>query len=104
MTILNRRIFQAKIGQAGPLVEHFYEAVEQMRGFGVNWETRICTDYHTGRSDRVAVEWLVNDLSEIDNELGRIMEMPAAAVFFQGWLAKLNDMVEYSDTENWTVV
>jgi hypothetical protein len=104
MTIVNRRIFQAKVGQSGPLVEHFQVAVEQMAGFGINWETRICTEYHSGRSDRVSVEWLVEDLSDIDSELGRIMEMPEAAEFFQAWLAKLNDMVLHSDAENWSVI
>ena len=75
-----------------------------MAGFGINWETRICTEYHSGRSDRVSVEWLVEDLSDIDSELGRIMEMPEAAEFFQAWLAKLNDMVLHSDAENWSVI
>jgi len=76
----------------------------QMKGYGVPWETRICTDYHTGRSDRVSVEWLLDDIGDIDRELGRLMEMPEAAAFFQTWLTKLNEMVEYSDAENWSVV
>ena len=104
MTVLNRRIFQAKVGQAGPLVAHFQEAMVQMKGYGVPWETRICTDYHTGRSDRVSVEWLLDDIGDIDRELGRLMEMPEAAAFLQTWLTKLNEMVEYSDAENWSVV
>jgi hypothetical protein len=52
----------------------------------------------------VSVEWLVEDLSDIDNELGRIMEMPEAAEFFQAWLVKLNELVLHSDAENWSVV
>ena len=53
---MHRRIFYAKVGQAAPLVEHFQEADEQMKGYGIAWETRIYTDYYSGRSDRVVVE------------------------------------------------
>jgi len=104
MTILNRRVFQSKVGQSGPLVEHFKVAEAQMRVFGITWETRISTDYHNGRSDRVSVEWLVEELSDIDGELNRIMEMPEGAEFFQTWLAKLNELVLHSDAENWSLV
>ena len=39
MAIVHRRVFQAKVGQSGPLVEHFLEAVKQMKAYGINWET-----------------------------------------------------------------
>ncbi len=104
MVIVHRRTFFAKVGQAGPLVEHFQEADEQMKGFGIGWETRIYTDYYSGRSDRVVVEWVLEDLGDMDSELGRVMEIPEAAAFFQGWMENLNDMIHYADGENWTVV
>ena len=33
-----------------------------MKGYGICWETRIYTDYYSGRSDRVVVEWVLEDL------------------------------------------
>ena len=104
MAIVHRRTFFAKVGQAGPLVEHFQEADEQMKGYGIGWETRIYTDYYSGRSDRVVVEWVLEDLGDMDAELARVMEIPEAGAFFQGWMTKLNDMIHYADGENWTLV
>ena len=104
MAIVHRRVFQAKVGQSGPLVEHFLEAVKQMKAYGINWETRICSDYYSGRSDRVSVEWLLDELTDIDADLAKTMEIPEAAAFFGTWLEKLNDMIHHADVENWTVV
>ena len=104
MAIVHRRIFYAKVGQAAPLVQHFQEADEQMKGYGIGWDTRIYTDYYSGRSDRVVVEWVFDDLGDMDAEFGRIMEIPEAAAFFEAWMAKMNDMIHYADAENWTVI
>jgi hypothetical protein len=49
MAIVHRRTFSAKVGHAGPLVEHFQEAAVQMKSHGIEWETLIYTDYHSGR-------------------------------------------------------
>jgi len=104
MTIVHRRIFFAKVGQSGPLVEHFQEAAVQMKAHGIEWETRIYTDYHSGRTDRVVVEWVLHNLADMDDQMQQIMENPEVAAFFQGWMAKLNDMIHYADVENWTLV
>ena len=103
MAIVHRKVFQAKAGQSAPLVEHFLEAVQQMKINGINWNTRICTDYYSGRSDRVSVEWLLDELSDLDSDIARVMEIPDAATFFGAWMEKLNDMIHHADAENWTV-
>ena len=103
MAIIHRRVFQAKVGQSAPLVEHFLEAVNVMKSHGINWDTRISTDYHSGRSDRVSVEWLLDELSDIDADIARVMEIPEAAAFLGTWLEKMNNMIHHSDVENWTI-
>ena len=103
MSIIHRRVFQAKVGQSAPLVEHFQEAVKTMKSHGINWDTRISSDYHSGRSDRVSVEWLLDELSDIDADIARVMEIPEAAAFLGAWLEKMNDMIHHADVENWTV-
>ena len=103
MPIIHRRVFQAKVGQSEPLVEHFLEAVKQMKSYGISWDTRVSSDYYSGRSDRVSVEWLLEELSDIDADIARVMEIPEAAEFFGAWLEKLNDMIHHADVENWTV-
>ncbi len=69
MAILHQRIFQAKPGQAAPLVEHFKSAIAQMSNYGIAWETGIYTDYYSGRSDRVMVEWVLENVGDIDADL-----------------------------------
>ena len=46
-------------------MEHFKAGIEQMNTYGVDWETRIATDYYSGRSDRVLVEWVVEGLGDV---------------------------------------
>ncbi len=104
MAIVHRRVFQAKVAQSAPLVQHFQEADDQMKGYGIAWETRIYTDYFSGRSDRVAVEWLLDDVGEMDAQMGRIMGIPEAAAYFEAWMSTMNDMIHYADGENWTLV
>lgn len=86
MAIIHRRVFQAKVGQSAPLVEHFLAAVKQMKSHGINWDTRICSDYYSGRSDRVSVEWLLDGLTDIDTDLPPIF-VPVAMLVPQalGW-------------------
>ena len=103
MAIIHRRVFQAKVGQSAPLVEHFLEAVNVMKSHGINWDTRISSDYYSGRSDRVSVEWILDELSDIDADIARVMEITEAAAFFGAWLEKLNDMIHHADVENWMV-
>ena len=104
MAIVHRRTFYAKVGQATSLVQHFQEAETHMKGYGIGWETRIYTDYYSGRSDRVVVEWVLDDLGDMDAELNRIMEIPEAGAFFGAWMGMLNDMITHAEGDNWTVV
>jgi len=104
MAIVHRRTFYAKVGQATQLVQHFQEAETQMKDYGIGWETRIYTDYYSGRSDRVVVEWVLEDLGEMDAELNRVMEIPESGAFFGAWMRKLNDMITHAEGDNWTVV
>ena len=104
MAIVHRRTFYAKVGQATSLVQHFQEAETQMKDYGIGWETRIYTDYYSGRSDRVVVEWVLDDLGDMDAELNRIMEIPEAGAFFGAWMGMLNDMITHAEGDNWTVV
>ena len=62
MAIVHRRTFYAKVGQAAPLAQHFQDTEAYMKGYGIGWETRIYTDYYSGRSDRVVVEWVLEAL------------------------------------------
>ena len=103
MPIIHRRVFQAKVGQSARLVEHFGAAVRQMKSHGIDWNTRISSDYYSGRSELVSVEWLLDELTDIDADIARVIEIPEAAAFFGAWMEELNEMIHHADVENWTV-
>ena len=85
MSVIHRRVFFAKVGQADPLVSHFQEVDKEMRKHGVDMKTRILTDHLSGRSDRVG--WQLPK------------DRPSSAT---GW-KKLNGFILYSEADNWHV-
>ena len=103
MAVIHRRVFYAKVGQADPLVSHFQEADKAMQKFGVNIKSRILTDHLSGRSDRVALEWELEDLSEMDAAFEGMMFSPEGRAYFSDWLEKLNGFIHYSEADNWHV-
>ena len=103
MSIIHRRVFFCRIGTADQLVQHFQEAETVMQRLGTEFKTRFLSDYLRGRSDRVVMEWEVNSLSDIDAAMETVMTDPEAQAFFGPWMTKLNELVEYSEAENWTV-
>ena len=103
MAVIHRRVFFAKVGQADPLVSHFQEVDKEMQKHGVDMKTRILTDHLSGRSDRVAIEWELEDLSDLDAALGGLMATPEGQAFFGDWLEKLNGFILYSEADNWHV-
>jgi hypothetical protein len=103
MPYIHRRIFYAKVGKADPLVNHFKEADQLMQQYGVGIKTRIMTDFFSGRSDTVVVEWESEQPGEIEAAMNRFMENPQARDAFAKWEAQLPDMINYSVAENWAI-
>ena len=56
-----------------------------------------------GRSDRVAVEWELNEVGDMDKALATVMSDPAQQKQFAAWESKMNSVIEYSDAENWSL-
>ena len=103
MPIVHRRVFIGKVGAAGQLVAHLQEGEGFLRQHGVDFRTRIMTDYMSGRSDRVAAEWEADSLEELDSALNSLMADAEAQQFFNTWLEKLNSFIHYSEAENWSI-
>ena len=103
MPLIHRRVFYAKVGAANQLVDLMRDGNEAMARFGSSINSRVLTDHMTGRSDRVVVEWEVDDIGSMDAALSSIMENPEGAAFFGGWMEKLNDLIHYSEGDFWDV-
>ncbi len=54
-------------------------------------------------SDRVVVEWDVDEMGSLDAALSSIMEDPGGAAYFGGWMEKLNGLIHYAEGEFWDV-
>ena len=102
MALINRRVFYAKAGQSGPLVEHIREFGKMATQYGATLKERVLTDYQSGRTDRVVWELEVADLGELTDDLG-VMAKPGAAEAFTKWERKMNDMITHAEVENWEV-
>ncbi len=103
MAFVQRRVFCAKVGMAELLVNHFKEAEKSWRQMGFNLKTRMLTDFESGRSDRVAVEWEFENPGELTAAFSDMMSKPGAQDAFGQWEAEMNEMIHYSEAENWQV-
>ena len=103
MTIIHRRVFFGKVGVADQLVQHLNEGTDGLRRYGVEFKMRVLTDYMSGRSDRVAAEWEVEELKDVDSAMEAAMESAEAQAFFGQWMQKLNELITHSEADNWTV-
>ena len=103
MAIIHRRTFYGKVGSADQLVQLMTEANETMARYGASFKTRVLTDAMTGRSDRLVVEWEMENIGDMDSQLAVVMGNPDGAAFFQGMMDRLNALIEYAEGEFWTV-
>ena len=103
MAVIHRRIFYGKVGSADQLVQLMNDANEAMARFGFGPKARVLTDTMTGRSDRVVVEWELENIGDMDSQMAAVMRNPDGAAYFSGMMEKLNGLIEYADGEFWTV-
>ncbi len=103
MAIILRRIFYGKVGSAGPLVQHMKEADVMLSKYGPGFKSRTMTDWMSGRSDRVVVEWEMENPADMDAALNAAMSTPEGQAEFSRWMEKLTSLIHYSEAENWTI-
>lgn len=103
MAIVHRRVFYAKVGMAGPLVEHMRAGDQILSKSGGPFSSRILTDDLTGRSDRVVVEWEMASAAEMTAALDEAMSDPTIQGEMGQWMEKLAALIEYAEGENWAV-
>ena len=101
MTIVERRTFYAKIGNANELIEHLKTGDEALERYGMEYKTRILSDHYSGRTDRVVAEWEMDSPGEVDAAIAKAMEDPQAKAESDTWLDKLNDLIHHAEAESW---
>ena len=99
MAFIVRRVFYAKVGKADPLVDHHKEGERFLQERGIDFKTRILTDYNSGRNDRVVVEWQVEDLADWEEAFAGMTEDPAAVEWISTWEPRLHELIQYSEAD-----
>ena len=99
MSLIHRRISNAKVGAANELGQLMHDDNSTMARFGSAINSRILTDHMTGCSDRVVMEWEAEDIWSMDAAMNQVMATPAGGDFFGEWMEELNALIHYSEGE-----
>ena len=103
MTIVQRRVFYGKIGTGGELIEHMKKGNEAMARFGMKFKARVLSDYQSGRTDRVVVEWEMDSIADLESGMNEAMSDSQAQAELGPWMQRLNELIHYAEAEHWTV-
>ncbi len=98
--ITERRIFQAKTGEATAVVAKCKEAQPMLEKLSYS-VGRIYTDFYSGRSDRVVWEFdheSLGGLESLEKGLAKDSELVKA---FSNWFTGLKSLIEGAEVELW---
>ena len=98
--ITQRRVFQAKSGSSG-------EVVEKMKEFQPIFEraggpkARIFTDFFSGPTDRVVWEFDVDSLAALENVFWEASQNAKYQAAYESWYTGLAPLLEGATVEIW---
>ena len=102
MAIVQRRVFYGKVGAADELVGWATEMYGLIKTHNPSISFRVLSDYQSGRTDRVVVEFEVDSLAELDSMLDNVMEDESAKAKFGEHFGKLSNLIDHAEVEHWT--
>ncbi|NQW19042.1 MAG: hypothetical protein HQ478_16335 [Chloroflexi bacterium] len=103
MAIVQRRVFYGKVGTAGALVEWANEMYGLISAKEPKLTQRVLTDHQSGRTDRMVVEFEAESLAALDAMIDNVMADLGSDPAFQATFAKLADLIDHAEVEQWTV-
>ena len=98
--ITQRRIFQAKTGEAAAVVAKLKEAQPMMGKLGYKIG-RIYTDFYSGQADRVVWEFDHESLSNLGNLEQELSKDAELLKVFEDWFAGLKMLINGATVELW---
>ena len=99
--IVERRVFQAKVGQASAVVAKIRE-FQTLVGASSWPPGRIYTDLYSGHTDRVAWEVDIESLGQMESLLKASLQKAASQKAFAKWFEGLTPLIEGATVELWT--
>ena len=101
MASVRRRIFYGKVGKGDQLIEDLIQVNLMVRGQGVAIRPRILSDFNSGRTDRVVMEWEANTVEELDSAETEVMAYEEGADLFRESFDKLAELIEFAEVDTW---
>lgn len=101
MAFVTRRIFHGKPGSADELIRMCTDASFMVRGLGIAVKPRVLSDLNSGRTDRVVIEWELEDLSEtmaVESERDEDVDSQEE---YEDWFERLSEIIDYAEVEIW---
>jgi len=98
--ITQRRLFQAKVGQAGHVVAKIKEFESSFERFGGS-TNRIYTDMLSGKTDRVVWEFDTESLTSLESTFQEVGQDPEYQKAFGKWFQELLPLIESATVELW---
>ena len=98
--ITERRIFQAKTGEAGAVVAKCKEAQPMLEKLGYS-TGRIYTDFYSGRTDQVVWEFDHESLGNLENLEQGLAKDAELVKAFNSWFTGLKGLIEKAKVELW---
>ena len=103
MAIIQRRVFYGKVGTANDLVAWANEMYGILQINSPQLSQRIFSDYHSGQTDRVVVEFEVDNMGQIDEALEKTMSDPVPQKQFAEVFERLKPLIDRAEVEQWNI-
>lgn len=98
--ITERRVFQAKTGEAAAVVAKLKEAQPLLEKLGYR-VSRIYTDYYSGQADRVVWEFDHESLGNLENLEQGLSKDAGLLKIFKDWFTGLKALIKGAEMELW---
>jgi hypothetical protein len=98
--ITQRRVFQAKPGEAGAVVAKMKEFQPILRKTS-GTESRIYTDLYSGYTDQVVWEFDIESLSNLENFDKELLQGDEIRKAFEHWFEGLQPLIVGAKVELW---
>jgi hypothetical protein len=104
LAIVERRIFFGKVGKGHLIIAQMKKLDEIFKQYGIDIESRLMSDFNSGRTDRIIVEWTYENLGDLETAEAEAFSSSEAKQAFSEWSAKLNDLILYAEVEHWQIL
>jgi hypothetical protein len=101
MAFVMRRIFHGKPGSGNKLIEICNDGNFIVRALGIAIKPRVLSDFNSGRTDRVVMEWEAESISELMVYGEEGGEDPIYQEEFARVFGRLAGLIDHAEVDIW---